>query len=794
MDFLIRQFRPDPYSSREQRLCYDTPEGSIESAAKSVTKFAIGSVEFGLGMSKDVFNGIYNAWNADTQSEQVKNGQLATIAEFSRTAAPSLQRIIEEKFRQNERPTLDEIVVLFSQEQWLNFFAEPNNFSVISEADALINPNAGIPLRATTIREGQAGIFQGLDTEQRELFYYEHVSGLIPLPIRDDPRFSEYFGDVTKTQKERAHIMRNNVPMIDASMRLILGLALPNPDTTTRPHDIPFQIAHESLMHHYWRDGKRYLDDGTHLPFDLFPAERLPDGTFVKLGNGLKPQFRIDMERATDAELYMSSTSDVARSLGPSILKGALNADLGIMEPDDIPVLQKWIADRSMNRVMNKHVNANEVRSKTNVIKNQNARETQTLADSYGNLGGFEKIALLGLAVMALTNKTVRNIGLGLGALYFGQKLLLKQEDPINDTWLPMIQAPFKKLADVTREPFKHFGIEFDKQKYTDAEMQKRIGIMDNFLSERARQELSTSLTGFTLLADMSLGSLAQYFEITSDASLASVKHQDPNFKKQIRQKLSEHGLDAKAAERFFGGADPETISDPVARKELGMDTTNKHLKESGKGLATVFYMLAVREPQHKRSMRLIEYCRSYMGNGSYQDLPIGEHYPEILDEDGVKRNVRVNPRELYAHLVREGMQLASGNEMSLLDFVTSEIGNDPRPIHVQPYVPVSSTASAAAATRGTPPPTGPAYSSGIPPVAPPAASTGTAPLSGPSPIGGASPHSGPTPTTGLSPLPGSAPSVGSTPLPGSAPSVGSTPLTGPAPTIGLPPSAEPTI
>jgi hypothetical protein len=153
------------------------------------------------------------------------------------------------------------------------------------------------------------------------------------------------------------------------------------------------------------------------------------------------------------------------------------------------------------------------VRKYSNVIKLDKERAAETLGETFQNMGGVEKLLLLGVAGFMLAKSSkVRWLVGGLTALYFGQKFLMKQDDPLNESWAPLLRKVTKKAQDGARGPLASIGIKYDNEKYDDAEMQSRIDIATRFLSDNAREQMNTSVTGFSLLGDMKLPDLAQNF------------------------------------------------------------------------------------------------------------------------------------------------------------------------------------------------------------------------------------------------------------------------------------------
>ena len=702
MNRILRQFRPESSLHQEQRLCaLDNPlRGAGEWLGEKYNQLSANTkacFDYLRTKSANIANDVFNVWRLDPRPEEQKNGQLMTIAEFARTAPPSLQSYIEQGFRDGERPTLAEVTSIYSQQAWIELFNNPNNFFVLSL------PQTDRP----TLRQGPKGILQAMDEEHRKLFYYEYVEGIIPLAVRDNPRYREIFGG-SGDKLARAGEMVKHLSEINGAMGMMLGINAP-PDEATRDDDAAFNIAREGLMNYYWRDGKRYIPsaDGVselRLPLALGPVADTDEyGQRIDRGEGLKPQFMQDVARVVGNDIFMGRAEDIRDRIGPSFLKGALDPAFGVMEPDDLPELRSFIGNRSADKTANDLQTRVDTRRNMDVIRREQRRNAETLGQTFSNMSGMEKIALVSLAAyMISTSKGVRNAIGALGVLYFGQKFLLKQKDPINEVWSPLIQGLAKKSADFVRPGFQKFGIEFDHEQYSDQEIQRRINLMSRFLSENSRMEFNTSVQGFTILADMKLSELSQFFTISSTGTLASVRFWDPAFKKMIRERCAKHGLDPATAEKFFGGLDPEEITDPMMRKEFEDQRLNRHMREAGDGLGTVFYMCAVREPENKVPMRIIEYFRSTMGFGSYQDLPIGQHYAEYIDERGAKRRELVYPRQLYVELVRRGQELANGKDISLLNFVQQELGADTNPVNAPPKPPIAP--APAPAPAGPPP------------------------------------------------------------------------------------------
>ncbi len=767
MTYLLSQYRPDSTTEREARLIFDvngttvTPaEGFWENTKETVgnvlnTRFLKATVNIAGDAMSGMRTVIYDAWTKDARTEELKDGQLSTVAEFARFAPPTLQRIITERYAAGERPSLEKLAEILDLGNWIRFFDEHKSSFQPTESHPKIPP---------TILNGPEGIFQSLpehplldkvtglpvlgppdgSTQQwvreKTLFYEEFVAALIPLGVRNDPKFVNYFGTDLTARGERGRLMLahdNADRKMTRALNMILGIEQPYADPVARENDPAFQIAKASLMHQYWRDGKRYIDlsDGTkaRLPLTLTNREITADGKQIYRGEGLKPQFLFDVERVIGNDMFMGDPAAIANRLPPSVIKGALNPVMGVLEPEDIPVLRATIANRKVDDNLHELGSITKVRTKTKVIQKEQQRDAETIGEIYNSMSGFEKIALVSIAGYALANSNAARMGVGaLGTLYFAQKFIMKQEDPLNDSWAPIVRGVVEPIQKMARGPMKKYlGIEFDKEKYTDDEMVRRTSLMESFLTERSRMDLNSSVAGLTILADMKLSELQSFFTTTHNGMTSAIAFWDPAFRAKMQKSLEDHGLDPRAAENFFSegpfsfreepyyiarrkhardGSPTAQIRNPALlefREEPPNHMITQNVMEAGDGLGTIFYMVAAKLPENKEAMRCIEYFRSTMGLGSYQDLPSGpNHRAEIFDDSGNRVVMYVDPQVLYAQLIRAGTVEASTMDISLMDFVASEMYASTSPVMLARreagVTPVAAVAAEKPRVRGT--------------------------------------------------------------------------------------------
>jgi|GEM_PF-3991789 len=595
--------------------------------------------------------------------------QMHAVANFSRVMPASVQRTIMQKLQTETAPGTEEFGRLFDLKNWVDIFSDQQWMNIAQES--------------ATLLDGPKGIIQELNPEQRRQLYFQFVRSIIPpevsdLHIVDETgkvihSFQDVFGPskvpgiagnlepVRYDTRVLTMLEHDNVRDISQAMKYILGIEEPDVQNPTNPGKA-YNIASASLMARY----RRIEQDGTGST-GVNKIERTWDPMlrqFIVRGGGMNDGFFEDLERANGKEFLLGSMDELRTSLAPSFLKGALHMSMGVIGPKDIKTLRADLANRQAERELNRGRTAEELREYTGVVKLEKSREAETLADKFMNLGGIEKVALIAIATWMLMNKKVRFIAGGLGLLYFGQKFLLNQDNPINDIWKPQIQNLTKMIPGI--------GI-FSHEKYTDDELQKRGALMEGFLSEHVRNDMDSAATGFTLLSDMSLGNLAQHFYMSSDGSLAALRFDNPDFKREIEKLTTLHGLKRSAAQRFFEGG-------------------RGHAIDAGDALATVFYFIAIRDPKYRKPHTIIEDYRRKNGFGQYDSLPIGSHRAD-LNGDGEMEDI--NLRETYAHLVRVGKTMASGESMTLLEFVQQDMFTDTRSTVFKPtskIVPSGST------------------------------------------------------------------------------------------------------
>ena len=619
----------DSNSTRERRLCgVNNAPSTGASLTDKVIDGALTARDYVFGLrwgkqavdlASDVGSGWYsmieNAWTQDKRDANEKNALLNTMAETSRTLPPSLLQRIQEKALQ-EKPDLKQLASLLNHESWIALFKNPDYFNTPQNQP-----------KEYTLTKGPEGVTQNMDAEARKKLYYEYVSALIPEDVRNDAKFAGQFGGSNLNEDDRKNAVKRNANEINAALEAMLGI------DSAQANGLPKNIARASIQSHY--------------------------GDIQNAG------FRQDIIAGMQGESTITGLQSLQPKLGPSLLKGALDPSLEFINPSDYPIIEQLIAEENMKKMQEAQKGSSDVKKYTRVDRREKQRNAETIGETFTNLSGIEKLAALAMAAYVLSNKALRPM-LGIaGVAYFSQKFILKQDDPINDVWAPMIRGVSKKITDGARGPLANLGITFDIEKYTPEEMKRRDAIASQFLSKISQEKLATSITGFTLLGDMSLSKLASNFVISKDGSLKTVKFWDKDFNDEIKTQLGKHGLDANAARKFFDAGQKNAMEDKH-KAEFGLDPTqtydvSENVKESGSGLATVFYMLAAEQPTNRSEVQIIEQARRQTPSGSYDLLP------------GDVKNHN-SPKALYVKMVMEGRSLASGNQTTLFQHIQNQL------------------------------------------------------------------------------------------------------------------------
>lgn len=657
-----------------------SPPSAVENAAYGIAAWSKELVNILGDAGKDTIKGLHDGWTADTRSEAIKNNQMMGISESLKLMPSTMRTALEREFAKGERLSLQQLAPLFQLDTWSVAFETPDIFDVTK---TLVVPMG-------SLSGGPIAIIRSLDGPARREMFYEFFTRLAPPEVGEVREYqdeetrqamSAYHtivdGETKEKQSEFLFGDPSRVSQAQSVMGGILGRQDRMPTAASNPK--AYLVARASLRQHYWIDGVRTFE-GERLPVQRAPLERTVPGGREVFAVGAKPRLFDDVAQAVGSGVRGSTTEKLRRALPPSLLKGALAMDV-ISQPD-LAEIEIALGNREAELSRAQLDARTQYSELSGIVKAEKAREGQNFSETFSNLSGFEKMALIAAGVyIASQMPGVPVVG---AVLYFGSKFLLKQEDPINGTLAPMAQ----KITSMFNAGLKYVSggnINIDGDKFTSVEAAQRVEVMQRFLSEKTKNDLDSSVTGFSLLGDMNLIQLRSALVLGSDDGSsplrAGLDTRSTSFS-FLKSRLREKGLRSTAIQRFFiDGPTDSVADDPTLARGLGAERVNSNLLDAGNGLMVVYYMVAARKTKNRDMVQRLEKLRAD-ADGRYESLPLG-----YVDVDGVL----INPRQEFMKLVREGMKDAP--DQSLDQFVRGEIAKGDLFIpRIDPAAPVQNT------------------------------------------------------------------------------------------------------
>jgi hypothetical protein len=634
-----------------------SPPSVVENAAYGVAAWSKELVNLLGDFGKATIKGLHDGWTADTRSEAIKNSQMMGISESLKLMPSTMRAALEREFAKGERLSLQQLAPLFQLDMWSVAFETKDVFDDRKTPAVPVNSLAGGPI----------AIIRSLDGPARREMFYDFFTRLAPPEVgevRDyqdaetQQAMSAYHtivdGDTKEKQSEFLFADPSRVSQAQSVMGGVLGRQDRMPTAANNPK--AYLVARASLRQHYWIDGVRTFD-GERLPVQRAPLERTVPGGREVFAVGAKPRLFDDVAQAIGSGVRGSTTEKLRRALPPSLLKGALAMDV-ISQPD-LAEIEIALGNREADLSRAQLDARTQYSELSGIVKAEKAREGQNFAETFSNLSGFEKMALIAAGVYLASQ--MPGLTAAGAVLYFGSKFLLKQEDPINNRLAPAAQG----ITSAFNAGMKYVTggyIDIDGDKFTSVEAAQRVEVMQRFLSEKTKNDLDSSVTGFSLLGDMNLVQLRGALVLGSDDGSsplrAALDTRSTSFS-FLKSRLREKGLKSTAIQKFFVDGQTDSVADdPTLVRGLGTERVNTNLLDAGNGLMVVYYMVAARKTKNRDMVQRLEKLRADT-DGKYESLPLG-----YVDVDGVL----INPRQEFMKLVREGMRDAPNQ--SLDEFV----------------------------------------------------------------------------------------------------------------------------
>lgn len=620
-------------SSRERRLCHEQTGGrSLEESAHERTRVAAKWFKENVGYNVSdtvvgALEGLKDAWGGAAPTE-IQREVLRGAVEFFRDAPETFLDIMQSL----ENTNVETIKAMTSHHEWLNawtqFSAAPKKFKSVSAVKPGNNEAFG-PLR----------YIESLTEAEQKTLYTEYITHFIPEDVQQ--LHEDVFGKPptdreTPVQRAERMIAAGHIGNIQSALRLLMGDEDPEL-MGCKPEDIEWQLARESLEHHYFDPARKLTGEerGTRN-FSVDPT----DARFDTLQYSLLQDYTNLFRR--DPSLTRTDMTDVKRfallsnNLPSSRMRGLMRLRLFESVPDVPPEVllsalyrsgrEQWEVEKSRKRAQT----TEEVRTLTRADQRERARESRTTADVWRNLPGWQKLILIvGLIYGA---KSAPGAAMALGAVYFGQKFFLKQDQPA-EGWAKTVQHVLEKFSG----PLAAIGVPVGSETADDSA--ERANIAVEFLAEQAREELDCTATGLVLIAKMKVRDLAMCFDGFEEGGKRTTT-------------LLENG---QTLISYLRGYDRQAMQKFLSRTE-----NTQQLEDL---LPSIFYLLGGRE--NPRDKHCVEVALGRTSTGKFDEI------------EGLER-------ALFEHLAVAGKDLAHrSGDVTVLELIKEAIYTPVKPAEI---------------------------------------------------------------------------------------------------------------
>ncbi len=489
-------------------------------------------------------------------------------------------------------------------------------------------------------------LFHAMTPEQRRAVFFEHVDLLIPEGVRKgvakDPSFAS-------PEVRLDAIGEDGVRLYRRAMVGILGM-----DRLDGEKDA-HSLAKTSLEQHYATG---------HFP-----------GTVTR---GFEKDYTEALRRnsLTGKEPFATMPQALYDKLPPSGFKGALM--LGVIDTPKLRTMNKIFVEHEHDLRVSKADTARTLDELGGITKARMRKEAKGVAQIWGELGGFEKIALLAAGAFALRTKFGQGIGMIFGGAYFFHKFVLKDKDPLkswsNNAKNNLINPIKEKLSPVLG-PYKDDLLD----------PAGRSDIVHQFLDSSDRKNMSPQALGLSVILDLPLDVLATNFKPTGSGTFSLNLGNGGTIDDAVR------------------------IKDPAMNRAYRVFTSSPdNRKMATEAIANVFYRIAKRNPMERRPVEVIERVMNRLpsgttmlawsaetlrapGGASYTLLPhresgqIPQSGPSVPGTQGIPNAHKpvagvisqedlLYAGEQYIRLVQAGHSMATGDATTLRSFMQKDM------------------------------------------------------------------------------------------------------------------------
>lgn len=626
------------FSEREARLCHEesSPESFSSDPRKWLQEIAYGmtwanaeimasSVEALARIPLGIASGIYEVAKDRIGFDVQK--LLRKAVNFVKTAPGVVLEWVTNIFDEQKDLTPEAMVNLMDLRLWILAFEglnlrEPlNDAEKRTQADEMLKAKKRIAAAGPELKPRD--YLESLTTLERRQRFDALITSVIPKDSQT--KFSAIFDKADPT--ERRNTIKDNQDTLVSAMKQMYGLddgAEPSTDGTTIAKDSLHQLLflNKTTATDKVHGASAGLKEEFLAHLDRRPGTMTPEGIMAKFAAG-------------DPEA--------------SLLLGATK--MGVVTQVDIdnrilPETEAQTTDLQLKSQEQRQLAEKTTRARQEELR----RSAETITERFSQAPGWMKLAL----VIGLVGGAYKfpKTSAGIAAFFLGRYIFLKDNNPIDSTG-QNIFALVDKLRGVTAVGPS------GPSKEVDQVVEKML----KFLPNEAHENLSTAVTGFTLLAGLDVSVVADNFEPTEDGRMGVLKAWEPPVKDALKASLKARGMDSAAASRFFPSTDTrEKGKDgkPISTIDC---TKHKHLCETGDALASYFYLLGayrVKTGTHTRksldmaTLGLIEQARtSTTSTGYYDDIRNG--LSMVHPQQGKPVDIRTEYYEVILEGLAEG-------------------------------------------------------------------------------------------------------------------------------------------
>ena len=494
-------------------------------------------------------------------------------------------------------PSAEKLKELSDPVKWIKVFGDVKNFGAKPDPSKLNNANYTVD-----------DVFLALSADERKLVFMEYVNHYFPPALRIKNGISVDSDPLINAQK--ILVNQGEFKIVNEAFTVVFN----DPKLqTVSSTPVAGKLAVGSLEEIYgmekFRQYERLKSEGK-VPknsLNQYALKSLVDDYKATLtGVSLR-----NFGTATSPNVLINS------EYAPDTFRAALR--LGVIQQSDLKALQTDGLERlaAMNTDVHSKVSQN-LDALTQSSKAERQRDAVGIRDLFNDMGGIEKLALLGVAGYGLTTQIGRGLLGTMTFLYFGQKFLLKDADPL-ETWSGLLTK----------------GLNFSNKLGPDAlggvaDPQKKVALMLNFLKEydpAGYKTLEMQATGFGLMADTKMSDISRNFIFHGDGTLSL----NTAGLRPILNKVKQDSGWTGNIDAFF--------------------RDSKSVAELTGGLSFVFYKIAAKDPAHfDKVQRLESALRLLPANMAIADLPCDQ---DLFSEP--QRTAAEDANQAYLDLVSAG-------------------------------------------------------------------------------------------------------------------------------------------